>query len=1161
MQKWMFVLIAVCLADLLGLAQEPVAATRLGLFHTQEEVWCWRQRAGIDPQGTHGITCPVRYVHAGDVSTNSPGNWDHIVANRNTFAANPSNGRWTAPPTIDGCVQPINDINDPANRWPEPPDISGTNYSFRLRDAAFYALVTGNQTDWPAIKQEILWTTSQSFTQFGNPNGIWCFGYLGDKQIAYYGTSALMRLIFAYEYVGRTNFTASERDQVERWMFDAADFHRRDSDEFFNAQYVDRWAGDYTPTSACSTDPAQPAWVGGPLMRFWYGQIYNNRGGSILHFTFLTGLALQQAGRTYTDGRYGTLAQIVESGRMYFKEYIRYAVYPEGVVSEFARRLDTSPDLGWAYAGVAIGEMAEVADAYARAGDPSLYQYTTSDGLCGSEGTINDGGSRQGQNKDFLFAIQEHMKYITDGYARYWPDTSTENNRIDGRHPRDGSVWHGVHESHLVLSNVYYQDSFVRQAYTRTHPNSIPYPSIPQGVPPFQGSYGYFPGMLFMYGNLEGLVGLGQPIDPYTSTAATDPTCTITAPTTAAMYDTATSPLATLAGTAADFNGTVSSITWACPECTPTSGTFTCTNCGTGSATWTLVGASPASIGLTDNSDNVLTITATDNDSDTGTCQLTVHYDSTPDLSGLLAYWTFDEASGNATDVTGHGHTGVVSGGVTRTQDQTGGNAIVFDGSTGGMTASGLFGSPPSITMAVWVKLDTPPQEGWGEIINIGDYTGLHVSGTNVTGFWWANGIYNTVTATPTMGTTWHHVAVTITAGAQRLYVDGVEVNAHAVAQGIAWAAPGQYQSTTTLVGKHPVQAWWLDGALDDLRVYDRVLSGTDIAVLASSLGTGRVGWYKLDDSGTTATDSATNPQNGTLLPGGGEGTWTTGQVDGALTFNGTTQYVSIPATAKLDFTGDFSLAAWVTRSAPTAGNDCLLARTDGNSTDYEFCLMDSDGADTGKLRLYVDVPATTTLFSTSGVTDTLPHHVAVTRLGSTVTFYVDGQPVGTGTLSGALQDANVTTLLGSNSNPASLLGGTLDEVLLYNRALTQSEITALASLNTAPSCTITTPASSPTAVGSQPYTALEGAATDDTLVETVTWVNSATMSGGNATDGGGGWATFAVSSIPLVPGQNLITVTATDTEGLQGTCQTRLDYTPPSTGLLGPPYSLTFLP
>jgi hypothetical protein len=225
--------------------KEAKAATRLGLHVTQEELNCWRQRAGIDPQGSNGITCPVKYKNAGDVSINSPGDWNRIVANRNAFAANPANERWTAPQTTNGCMVP----NTNTFGWPEPGD-GAVHWSHRLRDAAFYDLVTGVTTDHAAIKQELLWVSSQPFTQWGNPSGIWCFGVIWDSAPSFGITTVLSRVLFAYDYLGRSAFTQSELDQLDRWFFDAADFWRRDMDTGIDEKFMDRWNGNYTRREA-----------------------------------------------------------------------------------------------------------------------------------------------------------------------------------------------------------------------------------------------------------------------------------------------------------------------------------------------------------------------------------------------------------------------------------------------------------------------------------------------------------------------------------------------------------------------------------------------------------------------------------------------------------------------------------------------------------------------------------------------------------------------------------------------------------------------------------------------------------------------------------------------------------------------------------------------
>ena len=474
------------------LSQSAIAQTRLGLHVTQEELAIWRQRAISGP-----------YKTAGDVSTNSPGDWDRIVANRNAFAANPSRGRWRAPATVSDCVE----ANTSTYGWPEAASEggSGAPWSRYLRDAAFHNLVMGVTTDQAAIKQELLWVSSQPFTQWGDPSGPWCFEKLWDSAPSFGITSVLTRVLFAYDYLGRAAFSQSELGQLDRWFFDAADFWRRDMDIGLAGIFVDRWDGNYTRREPCDS-PVDP-YVGGPSI-YSYAKVYNNRRGAIIRFAAMVGLYLQRAGRNYTNGRYGTQADLLTSGKLYAQEYIRFGVFPQGVTGDFERRGDGGlPETGWAYAGAAIGEVGEIADAFTRAGDTSLYTYSTNLGDCGTTGTINDGGPRQGQNRDIKFAIESYMKYMTGDYARYWPDASTEENRIDGRHPRDGSVWHGVHETHLIPANVYFQDTFIKQAYTRTHANSVPYPSNPiAGPPPWMGENAVFPAVLFMFGQMEGKV-------------------------------------------------------------------------------------------------------------------------------------------------------------------------------------------------------------------------------------------------------------------------------------------------------------------------------------------------------------------------------------------------------------------------------------------------------------------------------------------------------------------------------------------------------------------------------------------------------------------------------------------------------------------------------
>ena len=159
-------------------------------------------------------------------------------------------------------------------------------------------MVTGVTTNHAAIKTELLWVASQSFTQFGNPNGPWCFGKIWDSAPAVGVAAVLSKLLFAYDYVGRSAFTQSELDTLDRWFFDAADFWRGDADKSLGDIYTDRRGGDYTIVSQpnhCQDNLTVP-YAGGPAIQGVPAKFYNNRRGGVIAFTATAGIYLQ-AGR------------------------------------------------------------------------------------------------------------------------------------------------------------------------------------------------------------------------------------------------------------------------------------------------------------------------------------------------------------------------------------------------------------------------------------------------------------------------------------------------------------------------------------------------------------------------------------------------------------------------------------------------------------------------------------------------------------------------------------------------------------------------------------------------------------------------------------------------------------------------------------------------
>ena len=117
------------------------------------------------------------------------------------------------------------------------------------------------------------------------------------------------------------------------------------------------------------------------------------------------------------------------------------------------------------------------------------------------------------------------------------------------------------------------------------------------------------------------------------------------------------------------------------------------------------------------------------------------------------------------------------------------------------------------------------------------------------------------------------------------LYVDGrLQDTTPAPAP---WAPSGHLVIGRGLFAANPVD--FVQGAIDDVRVYDQALSAADVAQLATS------GTWRLDEgSGTTTADDSLEGNDGTLSTGA---SWTTGVVGPhAAAFDGTSGAIDTPA-------------------------------------------------------------------------------------------------------------------------------------------------------------------------------------------------------------------------------------------------------------------------
>ena len=207
-------------------------------------------------------------------------------------------------------------------------------------------------------------------------------------------------------------------------------------------------------------------------------------------------------------------------------------------------------------------------------------------------------------------------------------------------------------------------------------------------------------------------------------------------------------------------------------------------------------------------------------------------------------------------------------------------------------------------------------------------------------------------------------------------------------------------------------------------------------AISLSVLPSGVVAYYPLDTgAGTQAFDVSTNENRGVLT---NSPSWVAGQVGQALSFNGTTQYVDIPSSASIDLTGSSTFEAWVKVTDYLNTNTILSKTTSAGAANNTFELRTE--VTTGKLQFGGFDTAARTVSTSSAVPTGVWTHVAAVKTGGSVKLYIGGRLLGQGSVSTTATNARPLKL-GARDDLANFFKGSIDDVRLYARALTDSEV------------------------------------------------------------------------------------------------------------------------
>jgi len=202
----------------------------------------------------------------------------------------------------------------------------------------------------------------------------------------------------------------------------------------------------------------------------------------------------------------------------------------------------------------------------------------------------------------------------------------------------------------------------------------------------------------------------------------------------------------------------------------------------------------------------------------------------------------------------------------------------------------------------------------------------------------------------------------------------------------------------------------------------------------------GLVSHWKFDEGdGSIAYDSAGSNDGSIYGP-----TWTTGQIDGALSFDGTDDYVSVPHSEDLNITGDITICAWVYFGRGGLEQSIVAKTLSSGHTNTPFDFRTSVGAEPTLDLVRSDSTGHEVVYGTSHISLNSWHHVLVRVANKVADFYIDGTLAGKSGGFTKTPAGNTRPLYVARRDNGLYFDGTIDDPRIYDRALSAQEVRQL---------------------------------------------------------------------------------------------------------------------
>ena len=508
----------------------PTSEDGTGRFFTQSDLTRWVNNFN---QGY--------YEYHGKHFSNSPGKWNDLYAGHTSWMnSNSYSSRNSSQPYE--IYAPQRDQLSNGNYWQRGQTISGQgpfntatpcwaeeffHINSRNRQkspilCAFYGLIEGNTSKiqlainhlvkatenpqmnfaayahwYPNISTDIgQYTDSRSWQT--NP-----FFYIGELAVQYAWTADLV-----WDYLSEL-----QRYAIVLWLFRMGHFlaeniygglYKAAFDGTVSGTYIagsDPLNYTYTTYKSYASDPTSSYTHDGGYRISRLGGLFNNRACSQMAGIMACGLfclANDNYLTYYHSGGKYSAQRMVDFAKNIFKDYIKYHIFTDGTSSEWYR--GAIP--GQYYFGVMAHSMANTAHMYYKVlGDSELFDYSTTDGLTGTNGATSttDG------------VTSKNLELFAEGYLKYYRSTSVggfATRYVSGQEitGESGGKYEQDLSAALILYDYYNNDKWWNYLNWTTS-NGYDYGwkgsatrQLGSNYWPTHGVQGNFPELWFMYG-------------------------------------------------------------------------------------------------------------------------------------------------------------------------------------------------------------------------------------------------------------------------------------------------------------------------------------------------------------------------------------------------------------------------------------------------------------------------------------------------------------------------------------------------------------------------------------------------------------------------------------------------------------------------------------